>query len=77
MFASSLTPEQLQPGPVRASSGHEPSSGRAEHELEHLAPLAAHFQAPALLVHRQHDAALEAATEVSDPRVSADAGRLS
>ncbi len=53
---------------------HEPRRGGTEHELEHLSPLAAHLQAPAVLVHREHGAQLEAATEVRDSRPRADAG---
>jgi hypothetical protein len=58
---------------VGAPGEDEPGRGRAEHELEHLAPLPAHLKAPALLVHG-HRAGLEATAEVGDARRVADAG---
>ena len=53
--------------------GDEPRGGRAEHELEHLAALAAHPQPPALVVHARRPCRLEAAAEVRDARPRADA----
>jgi len=58
-----------------AGGRHEPGGGGAEHELEQLAPLAAHLQAPAVLVHRRHRAPFEAAAEVRDARLGTNAGQ--
>jgi hypothetical protein len=60
-----------------APGGDEPRRGGAEHELEHLPALAAHLQPPALFVYGQHDTSLEAAAEMGDPCLSADAGERS
>ncbi len=60
-----------------ASDGHEPRGGGAEHELEQLPSLAAHLQAPALLVDREHRAQLEAPSEVREARTGAYARQRS
>jgi hypothetical protein len=51
MRSSGRVPEQLQPGPVGAPDADEPRGGWAEHELEHIPPVAAHLQASTLLMH--------------------------
>jgi hypothetical protein len=71
---SGPVPEQFQPRTVKPADGHEPGGRGAEDELEHLAGLAAHLDAPAVLVHGEHRGELEAAAEVGDPRGRADAG---
>jgi hypothetical protein len=58
---------------MRSVRRDEPSGRRAEHELEHLSPLATHFQTPAVVAHRLHDALLEAPAEVRDPCPRTDA----
>jgi hypothetical protein len=59
---------------MRTASGEEAGSSGAERELERLAPLAAHVQAPPFLMNRNDDGRLEAAAEVRDTRASSDAG---
>ena len=59
---------------MRTPGEEEASSRRAEHELEHLAPLPAHLKAPPLLEHGQHRGGLEAPAEVGDASPVADAG---
>ncbi len=53
---------------------HESGGGRAEHELENLASLAANLEPPTLLVNGEHGGAFKAAAEVGDPRLCPDAG---
>ena len=65
--------KQFQSRSVGAPSSDEARGGGAEHELEHLACLAAHLQAPALLVHGEHGTGLNAAAEVRDAHPGADA----
>ncbi len=57
--------------------GDEARGGGTQHELEQFTALAAHLQTPTLLVHREHDAPLEAAAEVDDARRGTDTGQLS
>jgi hypothetical protein len=59
---------------VGAARVYEPRGGGVELELEHLPPLGAHLQPPALLVNREHRAELEPAAEMRDSRARADAG---
>ena len=60
--------EQLQARAVGVAGGDEPRGRRAEHELEHLAALAAHLQAPCPRRARPAPSRLEAAAEVGDAR---------
>jgi hypothetical protein len=76
MFGLIKLPQQLQPRPMSAARGHKPRSGRAKHELADLSPLAPDLQSSACLMHGQHDARLEAAAEVHDADMSADARDL-
>jgi hypothetical protein len=69
--------EQLEPRPVDARGGYEPRRRGAEHELEQLAALRANLEPPALLVHGDHRALLEAAAEMRDARFRPDTGHRS
>ncbi len=56
---------------MTAPGQHEAGGRRVEHELEHVAGLAAHLKPPSLFVHREHRASLEATAEVRDARFGA------
>ena len=58
---------------MRARCVDEARGRGVEHELEHLAPLAAHLQPAPVFVNGEHDAVLEGAAEVRDARAGTHA----